>query len=194
MLIHPPFFTPLSAVPSQPPSVSPRSHNPYSWAHIDLSTQQQCPTAGNSTSCGGDRQEWLPFCTELRWTACVRHTASSLIASWLHSTAPSATPSLIPDPPVFSLQLRLTSSSTVTTQRTTQARIRGSVPARCRTLVFPLECLHRLWDATSRLFNEYSQVISKGSNGRGADQTPHQLARLKESICRAKAGRKKSLI
>jgi len=81
----------------------------------------------------------------------------------------------------------------VTTQRTAQARIRGSAPVRCKRLFSPQECLHRLWDATSRVFNEYSQVNPRGTSGWGVNLTPHQLARLNESKCRAKACRKKTL-
>jgi len=166
VLIHRLFFTPLSAVPSQPPPVSPRSRNQYSWPYIDLSPQRQCPTAGNPTSRGGDCQEWLPFCTELRWTEHSQFINCKLTP--LHCSICYSLP--LPNPPL--VNLRLTSSSTVTTQRDAQARIRGSAPVRCTRLFSPLECLHRLWDATRRLFNEYSQVILRGSSGWGVSGKP----------------------
>ena len=60
----------------------------------------------------------------------------------------------------------------MTTQRTAPTRIRGSAPVRCKRLFSPLECLHRLWDATRRLFNEYSQVILRGPSGWGVRGKP----------------------
>jgi hypothetical protein len=79
------------------------------------------------------------------------------------------------------------------TQRTAQERIPGSVPVKCKRLFSLLECPHRLWDATSSLFNEHSHVISRGSSGWGVNLTTHQLAKLHEYICWVRACRNKTL-